>query len=393
MWGRKKGASTGKGGRPGKRRPPFRRRLLSAAPVILGSILLTLLYGDAAFFRRMETMALDFTMLASAPTGNSDVVIVRITDDDYRTYFGGKSPLNPAQLRDLIDTIVSAGPKVIGVDLDTSAEAFQSFQVPQEWHSVVWASNATYSNVHRKYLLSGVLGKKPPTVPFGLVTLRLDSDGAIRRYTRFYDTGAGTAASSLPWAMLKKFRDDNSSLPAAPDFKEEFLINYPGPPESTYFFWIPVSKLYEMSAQGGLGKGNLFEGKMVILGGDYSAQDEHDTPVGWMTGPQILASIIETEQQGGGQKPLGTFVIILFAIIDSVILLLLIHRFGLWKTLLISIAVVPLLALLLSLLFSGSSSYTGVFLLVMIAVLAHQVYEKGKEYFKKWREQAAEEIK
>ena len=39
---------------------------------------------------------------------------------------------------------------------------------------------------------------------------------------------------------------------------------------------------------------NPLENKMVILGGDYAAQDEHDTPVGWMTGTELLASIIET---------------------------------------------------------------------------------------------------
>jgi hypothetical protein len=392
MWGRRKGASTGKGGRPKKRRPPFWRRLLAASPVVAGSIFLTLIYGDADLFRKLERMALAFEMRANAPAEDSRVVIVRITDEDYLKYFGGKSPLDPTRVRDIIDKIASAGPKVIAVDLDTSSKAFQCFQPSPYWPPVVWARNATYSNVRKKYLLAGVLGKDTPLAPYGLVTLKLDSDGTIRRYARFYDTNVGTAPS-LPAEVLKKFRGDEGRPPAAPDFKEEFLINYPGPAESEYFQRPTVSQLYEMASYGKWGEGNLFENNMVILGGDYAVQDEHDTPVGWMTGSQILASIIETERRGGGRKPIGTLAFVLLAIVDSVVLLFLIHILGLGRTLLFSIVIVPVLAALFSLLLFGSVGYSGTFLLILLAVLAHQGYEKGKDYFKKWREQAAEEIK
>lgn len=83
----------------------------------------------------------------------------------------------------------------------------------------------------------------------------------------------------------------------------------------------------------------------MILGGDYAVQDEHDTPVGWMTGSQILASIIETERRGGGRKPIGTVAVVLLAIFDSIVLLFLIHLLGLKKTLLLSIVLIPALAI------------------------------------------------
>jgi CHASE2 domain-containing sensor protein len=366
--------------------------LLAALPVIIGSTLLALLYSDSELFRKLETLSLDFVMLSRAPTNNSDVAVVRITDDDYQKYFGGRSPLDPAQLYRIIEMIASAGPKVIAVDLDTSAETFQSFQVPPGWPPIIWARAATYSNVHGKYVLSGVLGRNPPIVPNGLVTLKRDSDGAIRRYVRYYNTTAGTSIS-LSLAVVKKFGGDESPLPASPDFEEEFLINYPGPAQSRYFIWWPVSMLEEISVKGKLVEDNFLRNKIVILGGDYAVQDEHDTPVGWMTGAQVLASIIDTERHGGGRKPIGRAVIVPLAIFDSVVLLLLIHWFGLGKTLIISLVAVPVLAVLLSLLLIGSVSHSGTFMLILIAVLAHQGYEKGKDYFKKWREQAAEEIK
>jgi hypothetical protein len=95
----------------------------------------------------------------------------------------------------------------------------------------------------------------------------------------------------------------------------------------------------------------------------------------------------------GGRTPIGTLAFILLAVVDSIVLLFLIHILGLGRTLLFSIVIIPVLAALFSLLLFGSVGYSGTFLLILIAVLAHQVYEKGKDYFKKWREQAAEEIK
>lgn len=390
-WGRRKSASSGKDAQSTKRRRPFLRRLLAASPVIAGSILLTLLYSNTSTFRRLETLALDFTMLSREPPGSSDVAIVRITDADYQEYFGGKSPLDPAAVRKVIATVASGRPKVIGVDLDTSSEAFQSFEVPPDWPPIIWARDASYSNVRRKYLLSAVLGRNPPLAPYGLVTLKIDSDGAIRRYARWYDTDAGPAPS-LPWAMLRKFRNDENAA-AAPNVEEEFLIGYAGPAGSEHFYRPTFSIVNELSTKEGWRENNILKDKMVIIGGEYTVEDEHDTPVGWMTGAEILASITETERRGGGYKPLGTAAIILLSVFESVVLLGLIHLFGLKRTLLLSVVILPAIALFFSLLSFGSVNYAGYCLLVLIAVLLQQVYEKGKEYLKKSREQAADELK
>ena len=59
----------------------------------------------------------------------------------------------------------------------------------------------------------------------------------------------------------------------------------------------------------------------------------------------------------------------------------------------VSLIIVPVMAVLLSLLLFSSVNYVGSFLLVLVLILANEVYEKGKEYLKKWREQAAESVK
>ncbi len=199
---RRKGEALEKRKRPQKQRRPLWQRLLAASPVIAGSIFLTLLYSNASVFRKLETAALDFRMRAREPTGDSNVAIVTITNEDYQQFFSGKSPLDPIVVNRIIAAIASARPKVIGVALDTSPETFQSITAPPDWPPIVWARSATYSRVHKKYLLSGVLGRSSTSAAYGLLTLKIDSDFAIRRYTRWYETDTGREPS-FSWAMLK----------------------------------------------------------------------------------------------------------------------------------------------------------------------------------------------
>jgi CHASE2 domain-containing sensor protein len=367
------------------------RRLLAASPFILVSLLITLLYADSALFRKLETGALDLRMFFNKSPEDSNVVIVRITDADYRNHFGGKSPLDPVKLREIIGVIAAAKPKVIGIALDTSASEFQTLDIPPGWPPVVWARGSVYSNVRRKHLLSGALGRQSPSASCGLVAFKLDTDGAIRRYARWYDTDAG-AAPSLPWAVLRKFRNDESRADAAPDFEEEFLIDYPGPPDSYHFLETTVAALLD-PRRSAWADDNIFKDNMVLLGGDYAAQDEHDTPVGWMLGVEILASVIETEQRGVRRKPFGIAEITLLTLAAGVVLLLLIHMFVGRKALLLGVVFIVAGALVCGLLLLGSLYYVGHFLLVLVAVLLHQAYEWGKDYLGKRREQATDELK
>jgi CHASE2 domain-containing sensor protein len=382
-----------KGRKHAKVRRPFWRRLYGAAPFIMGGILLTLLYSDTALFRQLETTALDLQMLLRKPPDGSDVVVVRITNDDYQNpkLFHGKSPLDPAILQNIIGAIASGKPKVIGVDLDTSAKDFQTINPPPEWPPIIWARGATYSNVSQKYILSDALGGDNPYSRCGLVTLKIDSDGVIRRYTRWYATDAGPMPS-LPWAVLREFRKDGGYAAQPSNLNEDLFISYAGATKYYPVLEAKASQILGMSSEGNWADKNLLKDKMVLLGGDYAVQDEHETPTGWMLGVEVLASIIETEQRGGGRQPISRPMILLLAVIDSIVLLLLIHVWGLRKILLISVVLIPALALACSLLVFGSTAYVGYFILILSAVLLNQVYDKGKEYYKNIKERAAEEL-
>jgi CHASE2 domain-containing sensor protein len=358
-------------------------------PSIAGGILLTLLYTNTALFRNLETTALDVQMLLKKPAENSDVVVVRITDDDYQKLFSGKSPLDLSALRTILQAIASGRPKVIGVDLDTSSKDFRSLIVPPDWPPIVWARDATYSKVNQKYVLSNALGGYNPCPQSGLVTLKLDPDGAVRRYTRWYSTDAGDYPS-FPVAILRQIRNEKCGDPAPlADLDADRFIDFASAAKFSQLVSPPASQIVEMSGQESWANSDILKDKIVILGGDYSVQDEHDTPVGWMLGAEILASIIETEQKGGGRRPISRPMILLIAIFDGIVLLLLIHLWGLFRTLLLSILLIPALAVVFSLIFFSSVIYVGYFIPILIAVLVQQAYEKGKEYNKTLREHAA----
>lgn len=371
----------------------FWRRLIGASPFIALGIFLTLLYSDTNLFRQLETRALDLQMLLREPPDSSNVVVVRITDADYRNpdLFDGKSPLDPEKLQGIIGAIASAKPRVIGVDLDTSVKEFQTIKPPPEWPPVIWARGATYSNLSNKYVLSDALGGNNPYSRCGLVTLKVDSDGVIRRYTRWYDTDAGPMPS-LPWAVLREFGKSDGHAAEPSNLNEDLLINYAGAPKYSSVVEVKASQILEMSHQGNWAENNLLRDKMVLLGGDYAVQDEHETPIGWMIGVEVLASVIETEQRGGGRQPIGRPTVLLLAVIDSIVLLLIIHVCGLRKALLISFFLIPTLSLVCSLLIFGSMNYVGYFVLILSAVLLNQIYEKGKEYYKNMKERAAKEL-
>lgn len=371
----------------------FRRRLVGAIPFIVAGILLTLLYSNTALFRQLEKSALDLQMLLRKPPESSNIVVVRVTNKDYQSpdMFRGKSPLDPAKLQELIGAIASAKPRVIGVDLDTSAEGFQTLKPPPEWPPVIWARGANYSNVSGKFVLSDALGGNNTYLCCGLVTMKVDADGAIRRYMRWYDTDAGPMPS-LAWAILEVFRKGDVRASEPSNLNEDFLISYVGAPKYSPVSEMEASQVMEMSRRGNWAEDNLLRDKMVLLGGDYAVQDEHETPTGWMLGVEIIASVIETEQRGGGRQPIGRPTILLLAVIDSIVLLLVIHVWGLGKSLLISVVLLPALALACSLLVFGSTAYVGYYILILSVVLLNQVYEKGKEYYKTVKERAAQEL-
>ena len=71
-----------------------------------------------------------------------DILIVEITDENYKEFFGQRSPLNPDTVIQLIQSVEQLHPTVIGVDLDTRDVAWAEADLRRLEHlmpRIVWA--------------------------------------------------------------------------------------------------------------------------------------------------------------------------------------------------------------------------------------------------------------
>ncbi len=392
MGRKRKGLSRARRERPEGKKESLRRRLLKELPVIGVAILLTFIFSNAGLLRKFETTALDVTMRLRHRRTHSDVAVVRITDQAYESSFGGKSPLDPAQLQELIEAIARGRPRLIAVALDTSAPAFKEMGLPPApplGPPIVWARNGVYSNVRQRFHLLGVLGGKDPKPPAGAILFMKDDDGVIRRYTRLCKTYEGTEEKldqSFPWEVIKQLSDERTK--GLKESEEELIINFVGSGRVN----MPADEILRQSSDEGYRTEGILKDKIVILGGDYAAQDEHDTPAGWALGVEVLAQMIETELEGGGTRPASTVVILLLEVLDGFIVLVLFRLLGLGKALLVGAFTLPLLALLCSLIAFWSLAHWAYFVPILLLVFFHQIYERGKDYFKKLPDKVASDL-
>jgi CHASE2 domain-containing sensor protein len=317
------------------------------------------------------------------------VAIVFINDEDYRDrqLFNGHSPLNPKRLARLIDAIAAGDPAVIGVDVDTSAPEFrEEFPVGRRAPRIVWerevrhlpASASEKKKPEPQDVLGGKTDLDPTRNTLGLPLLIEDGeDGVTRRYRRLIPTTGGDLPS-FPWAVAQAFWKETDARRAVPsESTEELVIRYSGDRNGSHRVKLTALKTLEMAKY--WPSGSPFQKKVVLLGGSYSDQDEHDTPLGRLTGVEVLANVIETElDHGGGRKPAGTAVVLILQLFESVVLILVFHALRLRWALATSLAAIPILAILCSLIASRTLSQVGYFLPLLLGLAAFELYEHAR---------------
>ncbi|HEX8688231.1 MAG TPA: CHASE2 domain-containing protein, partial [Pyrinomonadaceae bacterium] len=118
------------------------RYAVRALVVVVAVSLLTLVLDHFGWLRSLETAALDRLLILKERVQAHDLVVVEIDDADYEQLFHETSPLDPETLRDVIDAIAKNQPRLIAVDLDTSARVFKGMKLSPDWPLVVWARGA-----------------------------------------------------------------------------------------------------------------------------------------------------------------------------------------------------------------------------------------------------------
>jgi CHASE2 domain-containing sensor protein len=313
-------------------------------------------------------------------------VLVGISDDDYADRFGGRSPLECEKVLEILQAIAAGNPRIIGVDLETSSPGFACLKGQLPNAHVVWVQDASWNTETRQFTPLPVLGTLPAPATAALGVLPTDDDGIIRRYYRTLPVGGAERTRTFPWAVVDEAcrAHCDKCCRAVEDLHgdelaEPLRLNFSG--ERYSFRPLSVRLVVEGSTTDAWGTSGPFVNKIVLLGGDYrAARDSYVTPVGEMTGLQILAQAIESDLNGGGIREFNKGV--------AFVLDLALGFFVLWvhyvlanritPAVLVSLVAIPLLSLIASFIAFKSWAFWFNFVPVIVSALIHQLYERAR---------------
>lgn len=364
-------------------RPRLIKRLLRALPAIAILLILTWILGHTGVLHRIETVVLDSQLRLNKPPANSPVVIVDIDDEDYQKLFGGSSPLKPEQLGKLISNIAKGRPRIIGVDIDTSAAQFAERFPMQNWGPhIVWEreirdlpeGGTDVENLQPLDILGGRKDIDPAANSTGLPLLIDESEDKVtRRYRRSILTTRGPIASfpsEIAASYLGYGSQESSRLL---DSREDRLIRFSGAPGHSERLHFSARKVGELADR--WPEASPIRDKIVLLGGSYAGQDIHETPVGRLSGLEVMANVVETELAGGGENPPSKTVVFLLELFEAFVLILLFHNLRFRFALIWCIVLIPVMAIFCSLFAYRDGGHFLQFVFILLGLLLFELYE------------------
>ena len=363
------------------------RSIVRSLPVIFGIAVATFVLGQGGWLRGFETGALDTMLRLKTPHRVQEIVVVGITERDYREIFHARSPLDLEPLQRVIGAISAGKPKVIAIDLDTSNAEFASLVVGSS-AAIVWAQDAIRDENGSPFEPIPVLGGREPAPATGLALLPLDADGLVRRYRSSFETVAGPRPA-LPDAVIRVWREP---APATTEHHEasrgeehhgggqhDLFLNFAG--DRFSFPRLSAGDLLKASAGPAWGESGPLTGKIVVLGGLYrAARDEYPTPLGSMAGSEVMAHAIASELRGVGVRHASEVLMVILEILGGIALVVIHHRLEMRTAMFVTLFAIPAFALVSSFLAFSSLALWANFVPLLLAVLIHQLYDHAKEY-------------
>jgi CHASE2 domain-containing sensor protein len=306
-------------------------------------------------FKQYENLLTDFLQSITYKKAK-DVTLLFITEDEYKRGFNSISPLSRERLADTIEMLVKLKARVIALDIDISDSTSEDHKLSDVLARastagvpVIVTGNFTkideqdpsVDNPHleRPYaeerlsftedgfvLFADVgpgrqwIGK----VMYGGVDFRLDPDGILRRAEPLYMIKDASYKNSqrpipsLPVTVaaaylgmsekdlenaLSNIHDNNITLSGKGNhYQHDIYIHIGRDGRITPNFIgnyehfdreVSLTRLFEDYGPGKAEGMTIFRDKVVIIGGTYDKKDFYMTPVGMMSGMEILANITQ----------------------------------------------------------------------------------------------------
>jgi CHASE2 domain-containing sensor protein len=352
----------------------------------VASLLLGYLFHHSSPGHLLDGLALDSLLLLHAPRPVEDVVVVAIDDTDYEQLFADRSPLDVGQLEALLSAVARGRPRVIGVDLDTSASEFASLgSLARDIDGipVVWATDAIPDadgdHGHPRFAPVGLLGRPVHDGDrAGVALVPLDADGVVRRYRRCFTLAHHGEPGALPSV--------GHALAAAPatatctaEEDEPLVFNFAG--DRYRIPTIPARHVLTMAESAGFAEDGVLRDKVVVVGGTWRvARDSYVTPVGLVPGVEVVAQAAATELHGGGVRPIDAWLAFVADVLLGLGLLWIGYRLSFRRALLAGLLLLLAGPIAISLLFFSAFSHWFSFVPLLIGLYAHFLFEHGREY-------------
>jgi CHASE2 domain-containing sensor protein len=371
--------------------------VISAAAVLSYSV------HGTGIGRHLEMVNLDAWVRGGKTVVDPDIVVVQITDDDYKSdVFKRGCPLPVEGVSRLLHAVALSGPKVIVVDLDTSdwtsaqraavrAEAEDARRTlgPGQPAQIAWAIGGSQEAGGGKSD-TGKLTLEPiddPASCFGVPVAIPDEYGVVRGYLPYVPlNGQPIPSLAILAAQLSKGKGCTVDIPSPVGDKlpAEELIDYAGGPER--FLHLTAGTVLGAADSSPWQNANPMQSKIAIVGGSFQeGRDRYVTPHGYLNGIDILAHAVASALRGGVREPTrGKFVLA-----DGLLGMLLVtgsyflHKYWL---LAISFIAIPLIAFAASYLIFSDTGYFFSFVPVVAAVFLHHLIEHAVEHWRMLRE-------
>lgn len=362
---------------------PFRKRSWHDVRALLCSksfwILLFFLVAITQMLSRsplvdgLRGAGLDMVLSLARPSiSSSNILLVEIDDNDYVNHFNAKLPLDDDRFNELLHAIAKGRPLLTVVDIEYSKlPSFQDKGLP-----IVWACGAVDSK--------NAQPSRCESIPHGVPTLPKGQGGKVRGY-RYWVRSTGGFSQTLVAAAVeaacdsepkrwpegcKQFRSDVRNT-------NERFISFAGagPPK------LPASKVLQLGKAEQWSNNPLINGRIVILGANLpQSRDLLDTPIGSLSGGEVIARAIATALDGVGMRTPGLGQLLAGKVIAGVLMGILAALLVSRASVFLHLVIVPIGAVAAAWFFAASTNYWIDFVPVLMSGFIHQWYHDLSEH-------------